>query len=257
MVKKRRGRKATGLKRSAVFSTRMDPELKRRIEEAAAKNSGGNLTRELDKIVRRGLSAEEKQPDSKIRALSFFIGEAADLIGLWDTDVWSFNAFKAAINHLLETNFKPDDPQIIPPPGAVAFKEIFAPLADDAFVQNLGPERFGEWIAIMLWRSMLHSEGMSANIKSNKPAWVYAMVQAREALGIPPGSNDPSAIENYLAIFGGTVKYVNARNKVMAEQTLQMLLELKQRGEEDENDRKEVADLTEYLASLKAKGTDK
>lgn len=45
-------------KRSAVFSTRMDPDLRKRIEKSAKENTGGNIAAEVDRLLRIALGLD-------------------------------------------------------------------------------------------------------------------------------------------------------------------------------------------------------
>jgi hypothetical protein len=53
-------RKKAVRKRSAVVSSRMDPDLRKQLEESAKAHSDGNVTRELDRLLRMILAFEGK-----------------------------------------------------------------------------------------------------------------------------------------------------------------------------------------------------
>lgn len=171
MVKKKRpGRKATGRKRSEVFSARMTPELRRMLTESAERHSGGNVSLELEKLLAAQFRERQKmRKTSALRALCFVIEQVAENIGggqfvdpayfsrnygsqeifdklrnEWRTDPFRYQAFELAVAKLLKALRPPGEPKApfteamideAAPPGSLDFE------MDQAFLR-LVKERY-------------------------------------------------------------------------------------------------------------------
>ena len=91
-------RKATGRKRPAPFATRLSSDIKKQLEASAKKNSAGNMSREIERLLRVAFAHQEKGGSDDLRALIFLIREMAGGFTIdWRNDRWSFESFKAAI----------------------------------------------------------------------------------------------------------------------------------------------------------------
>ena len=175
---KAKPRKAANRQKSAVFSTRMDANLKRQIQRSAKLNSQGNLSRELDRLLKQAL-ATEKPEDRSVRAISYLLGQvalfvserAADDNSLnWRNNPWRYEAFQAGAFYVLKELTPTGKP--VPPADLMEISEGSA-------------ERFGITVGMMVLRLLKTTEPPSGlDVDVPKGYWPYAMPQAREDLGV-------------------------------------------------------------------------
>lgn len=176
MIKtKQAARAAANRSKSAVFSTRMDPDLRRQLEKSANAHSKGNISREMDRLLREAL-AFQKQPDKQLRAIHSVIGQMAVFLGpKWKTDPWLFRAFKTAVAEYLallsppapQNGLKrPDDISPANLEARAQLGEIFLTLEIDGVHAATCPEGFGALLAkafdlVMRISRVMYQEGES------------------------------------------------------------------------------------------------
>jgi hypothetical protein len=169
-------RKAANRQKSAVFSTRMDANLKRQIQRSAKLHSRGNLSRELDRLLKQALATETQQ-DKSIRAINYLLGQIALFVSeraaddnsiIWRNNPWRYEAFQAGAFYLLKA-LAPTG-EAIPPAGLME-------------ISNGSAERFGITVGMMVLKLFKTIERPSGSDVPNG-YWPYAMPQAREDLGV-------------------------------------------------------------------------
>jgi hypothetical protein len=173
MKKRKKPRKTRpNRQKSAVFSTRMEPDLRQHIEQSAKRHSGGNVSKEVSRLMWMALANQEKQ-EPYLRALAYLISNVASGVGSgWKSDPWRFKAFKAGVVTLLDK---------LTPYGEVVVPESVPPLLRT-------PESFGEVVAMVLFGQLRDltepslEQSRALSIPSN--SWVYALPQARRDLGV-------------------------------------------------------------------------
>lgn len=180
MVKRKPGRPSQGGRsKSSVFSTRIDPELRRQIEVSAKLYSDGNISNETTRLLKYALASQKKQ-SLKLRTIAYLMGQIASMIGPeWETDPWSFEAFKHAVSVIFEK---------LTPTGPLNPSKLGKLVADRRKVapEQFSPTAFGEDIAKIIWwilitqTTPLPGKDASQNLQADE--FRYAMVQAREAL---------------------------------------------------------------------------
>ncbi len=215
-AKKKSGRKLIGSVARAVFSTRMDPQLRVMLEKSAQKNSAGNVSQELEKMLYAQFRKRERDKKTRaIRALCFLIeqialgansvagpaakwvldeeeyGEFLDRFGdQWRTDPFRFRAFEIAVAEILSRLRPPG--QFVSP--FMTFTEndraVGAKLTADeiSFLEKIfsSPENWGAAIAGSLWRQMHQSSGAAEErfVKSILEAGVSTKQRGRIAEAI-------------------------------------------------------------------------
>ena len=215
--KKRVGRKATGRKRSTVFSTRMDPVLHKMLVESAQANSGGNVSLELEKMLHRQFRERKQATKGRpLRALCFIIERVAravvshdwidplseDRINHWRTDPFHYRAFEIAVAQILKALRPPGE--IVPPHEPDRFEDFATAYGLDAsgvvrkYINDRysSPNRLADYAATGVWlrlywmtdltegeRWQLQEGGQWADLISEE---YYGMKDAQKDLGIEP-----------------------------------------------------------------------
>jgi len=166
------GRKPKGEIRgkSAVFSTRIRPETRKKLD-AAAKAKNISLSQEVERRLVDSFGIGREQ-NKYLAALFYLMSKSAEALGPnWEADAWKRQAFKAAAIAALNRRIA-TEPCEVP-------KEIKNGLPDVTF------EQYGkmlEWCVDLFVQ--MTPEGISgANFPSG--SFIYAIPQARRALGIP------------------------------------------------------------------------
>jgi len=178
-VAKAKPRKAATRQKSAVFSTRMDAKLKRQIQRSADLHNRGNLSLEVDRLLKQALTAE-KQPDKSIRAISYLLSQVALFVSeraadndsiIWRNDPWRYEAFSAGAFYVLKGLAPMGEP--VPPAGLME-------------MSNGSAERFGIIIGMMVMKLLTTTERPppDSGLDIPKGYWPYAMPQARDDLGV-------------------------------------------------------------------------
>lgn len=117
-MSKRPGRKATGRVRSQVLSVRITPELRSKLDESARKHSGGNVSKELERLLDTQFQSERTNPHLKgLTDLLEFMSKVASGADFMDPDIdpdyeeavsewyrspFRYAAFKSAVQVFLE-----------------------------------------------------------------------------------------------------------------------------------------------------------
>ncbi len=187
------GRKPKGEYRgkSAVFSTRITPDLRRDLEKAS-KKSGRSLSQEIERRLKDSFRIQ-KARDPAVAALCYLIGEIAiRACGDWKNAPWHFQAFRTALNGLLDF-LAPTGPVEVPTELLSAFPGMVD--ADPKLVEWFKtPQSFGSLIATTLVAQLETTRGPPPDdlgIEVPRGAWPYAMPQARRDLGIAFVEVDP------------------------------------------------------------------
>ena len=172
-------RKVANRQKSAVFSTRMDPSLKRQIQKSAKLHSRGNLSLEMDRLLKLAL-ATEKQTDKSVRAIGYLLGQVAKLVSAplgehqarWRNDPWVWKAFLAGSYYLL-MQLAPEGEPVTPTVGGMLSETAQA----DVFGMEMGT---------LVWRLFVTVDRPPPDLDVNVPkgSWFYAMPQARDDLDV-------------------------------------------------------------------------
>jgi hypothetical protein len=175
--KKKAKRPAPNREKSAVFSTRMDPELRRQVEASAKKASGGNLSKELDRLLRSALAAQ-KEKDEKLRAVNYLLSQLARLMPKWHDDAFMFRAFQFGIFAIMN-NLAPEGEETPVDLRAEAFPEK----SSDQLAE-VRPEEYGERLSSLLWLMLEEIErpGQGETAPPGDHRW--ALPQARDVLKV-------------------------------------------------------------------------
>jgi hypothetical protein len=208
------------------ISVRMPDEMRKELERAAAE-SGRSVTQELLRRVQNSFYRDrERERDPALYGLLYLIGQIAEHISQvalmspnhrgslgsrWRTDRFMFQAFKAAVEFLLNVleeprgKLAPESP--IPADLIKKQADFFANdpvLVKLAKNQNKSPEALGQITATELWirASPLRIEANERalqQIKEELPefagAWgreIYGLAQARRALELAKKSDSKS-----------------------------------------------------------------
>jgi hypothetical protein len=165
--------------KSAVFSTRITPETRSKLEEAATK-SGRSLSQEVERRLEDSFGIQ-RAGDPYIRALAYLMEQVAIMIpapGEVRSDPYKFVAFKTAVASLFE-KLMPSGEVVVPPLEGVAgeMREVMQT-----------PEGLGAVTAAIVWAQLGSTPELPAALLAevNAPAgsWLYAFPHARRDLGV-------------------------------------------------------------------------
>jgi TraY domain len=187
MAKRKRapggGRKPKGeiAGKAAWLSTRITPELRRQLDDAAEK-SGRSLSQEVERRLRDSFWSKREQ-DPFLRALFFLFGQIAKGMPFWPrrevrSDAFAFQAFKVAVTTLLDW---------LAPPGEITtpeWSEIIWP--EDFKEPARSPEGLGRYLAGFAWHQLETAEPPPGDIAAELSSMpeMYAYSQARRDLGV-------------------------------------------------------------------------
>ena len=175
--------------KTSYFSTRLTPKT-RGLLEAEARRQGRSLSIVAEHLLQIGLEkrAEHRNRPRPLRALFFFIeglsrGIAAHHQGdpkySWRSNPYIFDAFRAGVNHILET-VRPAG-EVIVPPGPTREEEDFP--VD--FTES--PEDYGRNRARILFELAYLSDKYGADYPKEFPELArihYGLVDARRDLDL-------------------------------------------------------------------------
>jgi hypothetical protein len=173
----KRGRKPKpyGSTKSAVFSTRIDPDLRAKLEQAA-KLSGGKLSGEISKRLRGSFGVTGEQ-DPMLRALYYLFSQTALRVGPdWRKSLWHFQALKKGINVLLD-KLVPDGKTT---PPAKFLSELQRSLPEYGEMLR-SPEAFGALMALTVWNQFVSMPPIPGAPSGN---WHNTFPAARKALDV-------------------------------------------------------------------------
>lgn len=178
-AKKTSKRPPANREKSAVFSTRMDPGLRRQVEASAAKNNDGNLSREIDRLLKDALALHNEK-DKNLRAVFYLVSQMARMMPGWRSDPFTFHAFQVGIFAVLG-RLAPEGDQV---PTESAIRVMTDAGASPEEVANLTAQDYGFYVSRIIWAMLENMERPPEGVTAPFGSWPWAFPQIREVLKI-------------------------------------------------------------------------
>jgi hypothetical protein len=180
-AKKTSKRPPANREKSAVFSTRMDPSLRRQVEASAEKNSDGNLSREIDRLLKEALALHNEK-DKNLRAVFYLVSQMARMMPGWRTDPFIFQAFQVGVFAVLGRLAPEGDP--VPPENIIRAMTDKGATPEEP--SNLAPQDYGFFISRVIWAMLENMERPPEGVSAPFGSWPWAFPQVREVLKVKP-----------------------------------------------------------------------